>query len=108
MTYSVYPIYGDPLQTVRVAVSDTAKSLTTLGVTLLQDGKYPVGGVITCEAYAVRVGFISAPTNTGSKIGHKVSVGDSIRMASREYVENMLIINDAPGSAGVLQVTLEY
>jgi hypothetical protein len=93
--------------TKRVASSDTSQTLIS-NLTLVS-GHYPIGALITCETYDVRIAFgADAVLTGGSEVGHVLTAGSSIWLYSNSAVRNARFINKTSGSNGVLQITYFY
>lgn len=109
----VYSSWGRNPITAKITVTDTSALVKTLF-----DSAY--GGTdpnwakvqaiyMTCEDNAVRVSPGTAAGQGASRMGHKISAGDSYSLAGDNDTINVLyIINETNGAAGVCMVTVGF
>ena len=89
-------------------LSDTARSLSDLGLTLtpLGDAKVRVlYALITVEDNSLRVGFGSG---VSASVGHKWSAGDMFVLEGADEIRNAKFINETVGLDSKIQVSIEY
>jgi hypothetical protein len=103
----IYDICGIPTKTVRIPVTDTAKTFTSDNYT--NNGKPAIAVLITCETHNIRFAFAGAvPTQGVSGLGHILFANQSMRLANGYAIRTLSFINADNGNDAVIQATFEY
>ena len=110
----VFQVTGMPLDTKKVASTDTAQGLPTaymgaaatrITETNFTRGAYAV--LITCESQPIRFTYNGVtPTNdAGTAVGHVLAADASILLDGEEQVNGFKFISKVGGSHAALQIT---
>ena len=104
MPQITYGLTGVPGTTTKIASTDTASTLATLGVTI-ED--HAIGALITCETNGIRFAFNATPDDdAGTALGHVLAADESLYLSNPEQINDLKVVSKTAASAAVLQVTL--
>ena len=99
---------GIPETTKTVSSTDTASTLSTLGVTVTKEApgntRNAQYALISVETNAIRLGFGDASTS----LGMIIYPGEVIKLEDVYEVNNAYIISETAGSHATLQITTEF
>lgn len=102
-------ISGSPGDTVRIACTDAAQSLSSDYYT--KNNRPVIGALITCESQGVRYAFDGiVPTQgaAGTGVGHILASGGSLTLQHGHAFRSFQFINQVNGSDAFIQVTPLY